>query len=159
MYEREKCRSTKNPGARKKNVKNQGAREREHKSAKFKAKKARKSASVKSFSQERESASAKPKKKARAQLCFWLGPVGPTDNENQVKMYCLRYISSLEWLGSGSGSVSNSRIHIKFKSRIRISVKVKSRIWIPFRIKRVWIRNIASHERCIDCIEKFAELF
>jgi hypothetical protein len=35
-------------------------KERERKSAKFKAKKERVSASVKSFSQERESASAKP---------------------------------------------------------------------------------------------------
>ncbi len=44
MYEREKSRS----------AKNQGAQKREHKSAKFKAKKERKSANAKSFSQERE---------------------------------------------------------------------------------------------------------
>jgi hypothetical protein len=40
------------------------AREREAKSAKFKAKKERESASAKSIPQERESASAKPKKSA-----------------------------------------------------------------------------------------------
>jgi hypothetical protein len=31
---------------------------------------------------------------------FWLGPLGPTDKENQVKMYekyCFRYKTSLKW--------------------------------------------------------------
>ncbi len=39
---------------------------------------------------------------------FCVGPVGPTDKENQVKMYkkiCFRYITSLKL--EGSGSVSN----------------------------------------------------
>jgi hypothetical protein len=45
-------------------VKNQGVRERECKSAKFKAKKERESTSAKSFAEERESASAKTKKSA-----------------------------------------------------------------------------------------------
>ncbi len=39
---------------------------------------------------------------------FWLGPVGPTDKENQVnlyKKYRFRYITSLK--RQGSGSVSN----------------------------------------------------
>jgi hypothetical protein len=42
------------------------------KSAKFKTKKERESTNAKSFPQERESASAKPKKKTRAQLCGFL---------------------------------------------------------------------------------------
>jgi hypothetical protein len=35
-----------------------------------------------------------------AKYAFWLGPVGPTDKENQVKMYkkyCFRYITFLKW--------------------------------------------------------------
>jgi hypothetical protein len=63
---------------------------------------------------------------------FCVGPVGPTDKENQVKMcekYRLRNIISLK--RQRSGSVSNSRI--------RIRIKVKSRLRI--RINRVWIRN------------------
>jgi hypothetical protein len=67
-------------------------------------------------------------------VCLLLGLVGPTDKENQVKMYkkyCFRYIISLKW--QGSGSVSNSRI--------RICIKLNSRIRI--RINRVWIHNTA----------------
>jgi hypothetical protein len=71
-----KCTSVKNQGAqkksaknrvaRKKSTKNQGVRERERMNAKarnLRPKKERESASTKSFPQERESASAKPKKK------------------------------------------------------------------------------------------------
>jgi hypothetical protein len=68
---------------------------------------------------------------------FCVGPVGPNEKENQVKMYkkyCLRYITS--------GSMSNSQIRIKLKSRVRIRIKVKSRIRIC--IKRVWIRITAG---------------
>jgi hypothetical protein len=57
---------------------------------------------------------------------FWLVPIGPTEKENQVKMY-----------------KKNSRIwiHIKLKSRIRIwiGIKVKSRIGIKVK-SRIWIR-------------------
>ncbi len=54
--------------------------------------------------------------------------LGPTDKENEVKMYkkhCLRYITSLK--RERSGSVSNSQIRIRLESRIRIRIKVKSR--------------------------------
>ncbi len=51
------------------------------------------------------------------------GPVGPTAEGNQVKMYkkcCFRFITSLK--RQGSGSVSNSQIRIKLKSSIRIGI-------------------------------------
>jgi hypothetical protein len=75
---------------------------------------------------------------------FWLGPVGPTDKENEVKMYKKYYfidITSLETV--------RALIHIKLKSRIqiRISIKVKSRIRIC--IRRVWIRNTALSKRVL----------
>jgi hypothetical protein len=105
----------------------------------------------------------------------WLGPSGPVDKVNQVKMYkkyCLRDITSLKQKGSGSSSVSNSRIRIciKVKSRIRIHVKVKSRI--QFRFKIVWIRNtffvrgllipeansFLPLERCYNTFEELSNL-
>ncbi len=77
---------------------------------------------------------------------FCVGPVRPTDKENQVEMmykkYCFRYISSLNL--QGSGSVSNSRNRIQLKSRIWILINVKSRIRV--RIKMVWIRNTAFYK-------------
>ncbi len=85
---------------------------------------------------------------------FCVGPVGPTDKENQAKIYkkyCFRYITSLKRPISGSGAVSNSRIRIriKLKSRFQIRIKLKSRFQIRIkvksitriRIKRVWIHN------------------
>ncbi len=44
---------------------------------------------------------------------FCLGPVGPTDKENQVKMYkkdCFRYITSLKWKGFGSVSKGSGSV-------------------------------------------------
>ncbi len=76
---------------------------------------------------------------------FWLGSVGPTDKENQVKMYKkhqFRYITLLKRQGSGSNSWI--RIRIKLKITIRIHIKVKSGIQIRNRIKRVQIRDTVS---------------
>jgi hypothetical protein len=73
---------------------------------------------------------------------FCVGPVGPTDKENQVKMYkkyCFWYISSMKRQESGSGSIPNSQIRIKLKSRIQIRIKVISRVLSRIRIRRVWI--------------------
>jgi hypothetical protein len=70
----------------------------------------------------------------------WLGPSGPTDKENQVKMnkkYRFRYICQ----SADPDSLSNSWIwiHIRLKSRTRIRIKLKSMIRI--HVKMTWIRN------------------
>jgi hypothetical protein len=65
---------------------------------------------------------------------FCVGPVGPSDKENQVKMYKkyrVPFLVHYLFETVGSGSVSNSRIRIRVKSGSRI------------RIKRVWICNTA----------------
>jgi hypothetical protein len=73
---------------------------------------------------------------------FWLGPVGPTDKENQVKMYktyCFRYITSLKRQRFGYGSVSNSRI------RIRIKWLNEKDYWDPYQKgldPQHWLRKI-----------------
>jgi hypothetical protein len=89
---------------------------------------------------------------------FWLGPVGPTDKENQVKMYkkyCIRYITHLKRQASGSVSNSRIRICIKFKSRIRICINVKIRI----RSKRSGTATLISCVLVLDHFDLDLETF
>ncbi len=68
---------------------------------------------------------------------FCVGPVGPTDKENQLKV-CKKYRTVLGTLPLWNGKdpdpypyqTVGSGIRIKLKSRIRIRIKVKSRIRI-----------------------------
>jgi hypothetical protein len=72
---------------------------------------------------------------------FCVDPVGPTDKENQVKMYksryCFRYISSLQRQGI--------RIRIEESDPDPCQIEKKdpyqSKKQDPDRIKRVWICN------------------
>jgi hypothetical protein len=58
---------------------------------------------------------------AKYRYAFWLGPVGPTDKENQVKMfkkYCFRYIIFFEMAG------------------IRIWIRIKQSDLNPYQIEK-----------------------
>jgi hypothetical protein len=58
---------------------------------------------------------------AKYRYAFWLGPVGPTDKENQVKLfkkYCFRYIILFEMAG------------------IRIWIRIKQSDPNPYQIEK-----------------------
>jgi hypothetical protein len=69
-----------------------------------------------------------------------MGSVGPTDKENEVKMYKKKYCCKLHYL---------------FETvRIRIRIRLESRI----RIKRVWIRNTGIYTSQEMTVRSFQSL-